>query len=105
MIKKRINEIRVLSALSYRLLRYKYSKRESRNVLSTVIDYQGGSTTMKKMTRSQIEKFAVGYPYPTDVVEIVLKSCDYNQDTAHEILLDEARTLEVFQNSPHVNFV
>ncbi len=38
------------------------------------------------MTKRQVEKFAVGYPYPTDYVEILLAK--YGPDTVkvHEIL-------------------
>ena len=38
------------------------------------------------MTKRQIEKFAVGYPYPTDYVEILLKKYNYNKSKVHEIL-------------------
>lgn len=38
------------------------------------------------MTKKQIEKFAVGYPYPTDYVEILLKKYDFNKQKVHEIL-------------------
>lgn len=38
------------------------------------------------MTRKQIEKFAVGYPYPTDYVETILKKCEFNKKKAHQIL-------------------
>lgn len=38
------------------------------------------------MTKRQIEEFAVGYPYPTDYVEVILKKYDFNKDKAHEVL-------------------
>ena len=38
------------------------------------------------MINKQIEKFAVGYPYPTDYVEILLKKYDYDTLKVHEIL-------------------
>lgn len=44
---------------------------------------------MKKMSKSQIEKYAVGYPYPTDFVETVLEGCNYDKEKAHEILCNE----------------
>ena len=40
----------------------------------------------KSMTRNQIEKFAVGYPVPTDWVEIILKKYNFNKDKAHQVL-------------------
>lgn len=42
---------------------------------------------MKRMTKSQIEEFAVGYPYSTDYIEILLISHDYNKEKVHEILI------------------
>ena len=42
---------------------------------------------MKRMTKSQIEEFAVGYPYSTDYIEILLISNDYNKEKVHEILI------------------
>lgn len=41
---------------------------------------------MKKMSKRQIEKFAVGYPYPTDYVEDILKKCNFDKFKAHNIL-------------------
>lgn len=38
------------------------------------------------MTKMQVEKFAVGYPYPTDYVEILLKKYNYDVVMVHEIL-------------------
>ncbi len=38
------------------------------------------------MTREQIEKFAVGYPVPTDWVAALLYKYDYNKNKVHEIL-------------------
>lgn len=38
------------------------------------------------MTKKQIEKFAVGYPYPTDYVEILLKKYDFHTDKVDCIL-------------------
>lgn len=38
------------------------------------------------LTNKLIEKFAVGYPYPTDYVEILLKKYDYDTTKVHEIL-------------------
>lgn len=49
------------------------------------------------MTKKQIEKFAVRYPYPTNVVECVLVYCDWDTDKAHAILCDRERTIAVFQ--------
>lgn len=53
---------------------------------------------MKKMTNNQIEKFAVGYPYPTDWVEDVLIKCNFDLDKAKKILLSSAQTLAVVQS-------
>lgn len=38
------------------------------------------------MTKNQINKFAVGYPYPTEYVEILLKKYNYDTVKVHEIL-------------------
>lgn len=38
------------------------------------------------MTKKQVEKFAVGYEYPTDYIEIVLEKCKFNKDEAQKIL-------------------
>jgi len=38
------------------------------------------------MTREQIEKFAVGYPYPTDYIEDILRKCEFDKEKAHRIL-------------------
>lgn len=38
------------------------------------------------MTKRQIEKFAVGYPYPTDYVEDILQKCNYDKEKADEVL-------------------
>jgi flagellar biosynthesis protein FlhB len=38
------------------------------------------------MTRRQIEKFALGYPVPTDWVAVLLEKYDYDKDKVHEIL-------------------
>lgn len=38
------------------------------------------------MTHKQIEKFSVGYPYPADYVEILLKKYNYDTEKVHEIL-------------------
>ena len=45
------------------------------------------------MTKSQIEKFAVGYPYPTDWVEDVLKECNYDKVKADNILQSKYKTM------------
>jgi len=51
------------------------------------------------MTKSQIEKFAVGYSsYPTDCVEEVLKVTNFDEDVAREILDDKEKTLAIWQN-------
>lgn len=47
------------------------------------------------MTRNQVEKFAVGYPYPTDWVEMVLRHFAFDTDKAEEALLDRNRTYEI----------
>lgn len=38
------------------------------------------------MTRNQIEKFAVGYPVPTDWVAVLLEKYNYDKNKVHEIL-------------------
>lgn len=38
------------------------------------------------MTKRQIEEFAVGYPYSTDYIEILLINNDYNVEKVKEIL-------------------
>lgn len=39
-----------------------------------------------EMTRNQIEKFAVGYPVPTDWVAVLLEKYNYDKNKVHEIL-------------------
>ena len=52
-----------------------------------------------KMTKNQIEKFAVGYPYPTDVVEEILRKSGFDKNKAHEILCVDRKTAEdIWQN-------
>lgn len=44
---------------------------------------------MKKediMTKEQIERFAVGYPYPTDYVEHLLRNNNFDVEKVHRIL-------------------
>lgn len=38
------------------------------------------------MTRKQIEKFAVGYPYPTDYIETILGKYDFDKKKTSEAL-------------------
>ena len=38
------------------------------------------------MTKRQIEKFAVGYSYPTDYIELLLKKYDFDTEKVHNIL-------------------
>ena len=54
---------------------------------------------MKKMTKTEIEKFAVGYPYPTDWVEIVLICFDFDIKKANEILLSSDKTKNLINNT------
>lgn len=51
------------------------------------------------MKKSKIEKFAVGYPYPTEWVEKVLKHCNYDKQKSHEILCNKVKTLSVVQKN------
>ncbi len=51
------------------------------------------------MKRQEIEKFAVGYPYPTDWIESVLRFCDYDKNEAHIILCNKANTLHVIMTN------
>jgi len=51
------------------------------------------------MTKSQIEKFAVGYSsYPTDCVEKILKVTNFDEDVTRKILDDKKKTLAIWQN-------
>jgi hypothetical protein len=51
------------------------------------------------VTKSQIEKFAAGYPsYPTDCVEEVLKVSNFDTEMARTILEDKEKTLAIWQN-------
>lgn len=43
------------------------------------------------MNKDQIEKFAVGYPYPTDYVEFLLIKYDFNKEKVHSILIKSQR--------------
>lgn len=52
------------------------------------------------MTKKQIEKFAVGYPYPTDYVEVLLRKYDFDTIKVHEILCRSYR--EVFKEFVYV---
>lgn len=38
------------------------------------------------MTKEQIEKFSIGYPYPTDYIEILLKKYNYDTVKVNNIL-------------------
>ena len=38
------------------------------------------------MTKGQIKKFAVGYPYPTDYIEILLKKYNFDTEKVNNIL-------------------
>ncbi|HHX66889.1 MAG TPA: hypothetical protein GX708_02390 [Gallicola sp.] len=38
------------------------------------------------MNNRQIEKFAIGYPYPTEYIEILLKKYNYDKIKVNEIL-------------------
>ena len=38
------------------------------------------------MTKEQIERFAVGYPYPTAYVEHLLRNNNFDTEKVHEIL-------------------
>lgn len=50
------------------------------------------------MTKKQIEKFAIGYPYPTDYVEIILRKCNFDEEKTHLILCkDYNEVVEVVQ--------
>ena len=50
------------------------------------------------MTKNQIEKFAVGYPYPTDYVETLLKKYNFDTTKVHEILCsDKAEVIKEVQ--------
>ena len=52
-----------------------------------------------KYTKNQIEKFAVGYAYPTNVVENILRKSDFDKDKAHEILCNDRKMVEdIWQN-------
>lgn len=53
----------------------------------------------KAMTRSEIERFAVGYPYPTDWVEAVLLYFDFDTEKASDVLLSSEKTKDVVNNT------
>ena len=55
------------------------------------------------MTKNQIEKFALGFPYPTDWVETVLKITNFDTEIAKEILADKEKTLAIWQNGTIMN--
>lgn len=38
------------------------------------------------MTNNQIDKVAVGYPYPTEYVEILLRKYNFDASVVHNIL-------------------
>ena len=45
------------------------------------------------MTRNQIEKFAVGYPVPTDWVAVLLEKYKYDKNRVHEILCQNIKDI------------
>lgn len=51
------------------------------------------------MTKGHMEKFAVGYPYPTDWVEKILIYCNFNIQKAEEILLDDKQIKRIVQTN------
>ncbi len=51
--------------------------------MSIVKDFNGKE---KIMTKQQIEEYAVGYSFPTDYIEILLKRYNYNSERVQEIL-------------------
>lgn len=51
------------------------------------------------MTKNQIEKFAVGYPYPTDWVEAVLLYFDFDTKKASDVLFSSDKTSAVINNT------
>lgn len=38
------------------------------------------------MTKRKIDKFAIGYPYPTDYIDILLRKYNFNTKKVHNIL-------------------
>lgn len=50
------------------------------------------------MTKKQIEKFAVGFPYPTNWVDYVLKVTNFDTEIAGEILYNKEKTEQIIQN-------
>lgn len=49
---------------------------------------------MVDMTREQIEKFAVGYPVPTDWVAVLLFRYNYDKNKVHDILCKPRSVIE-----------
>lgn len=54
---------------------------------------------INKMPKGYIEKFAIGYPYPTDWVEKILVYCNFDIRKAEEILLDDEHTKIIVQTN------
>ena len=54
---------------------------------------------MSKMTKLEIEKFAVGYPYPTDWIETVLLYFDFDTEKASDVLFSSDKTKDVINNT------
>ena len=55
---------------------------------------------MDEMNRQQIEKFAVGYPVPTDWVAILLYKYNYDTMKVHEIMCkNQSELLEEVQRA------
>lgn len=58
---------------------------------------------MGKMQKTEIEKFAVGYPYPTDWVEIVLIYFDYDTEKADKALLNSNIAEDIINNTTNMD--
>ena len=59
---------------------------------------------MGKMTRTEIGKFAVGYPYPTDWVEAVLLYFNFDTEKASEVLLSSNKTKDIVNNVAAIGY-
>lgn len=51
------------------------------------------------MSKKEIEKFAIGYPYPTDVVGKILHMVNYDKKLTHYILMNTNKTMAIWQSA------
>ena len=58
---------------------------------------------MKIISKNEIEKLAVGYPYPTAWVEIVVRKYDYDLEKIKEILSSNAKVKKAIEGTTEMN--